>query len=360
MRPRGSLFIKAMLDFRETDGLLENFEVNREPFWPRISWLIAGSGVWHLVLVACVIMIPAVRDALSLAIMFQGAGFVDKAYKKTQIEDEGDITEITLAKFHYPEGYFAMDQTGMPIEQFPTPAPFTPAPFTPSQVNPVSTPTPFPIATPSPAIAAQVTPTPTPSAEDQKAIEKAEEELDRAAAENGVRRPKEINTRPFKDLLANAKKMKDDGKLKLTGQIELTVESDLEPDGKLKNAHVTDKRGDKILEAVALDFVAALSDSGVLDFLEGTKHLRLVAKIDDNNVEVTAATEVDSESRARQMEKGYSLLIVGGRIAKRGKDEEVYYNHTQVTSQGKEVSVKFAMPRAEMGELLSKYSNEKK
>jgi hypothetical protein len=361
MRPRGSLFIKAMLDFRETDGLFDNFEVNREPFWPRIWWLIAGSGVWHLVLVACVIMIPPVRDALSLAIMFRGAGFVDKAYKKTQIENEGEITEITLEKFHYPEGYFAMDQQGMPIEQFPTPTPFTPSPFTPSKVtNPFPTPTPFPIAIPSPTIAAQVTPTPTPSAEDQKAIEKAEAELDRAAAENGVKRPKEINTRPFKDLLANAKKMKDDGKLKLTGQIELTVESDLEPDGKLKNARVTDKRGDKTLEAVALDFVAALSDSGVLDFLEGTKHLRLIAKIDDNNVEVTAATEVDSESRARQMEKGYSLLIVGGRIAKRGKDEEVYYNHTQVTSQGKEVSVKFTMPRSEMGELLSKYSTEKK
>src|SRR5437588_764908 len=83
----------------------------------------------------------------------------------------------------------------------------------------------------------------------------------------------EINTRPFKDLLASAKKMKDDGKLKLTGQIELTVESDLDSDGKLKNAHVTDKRGDKILESVALDFVAALSDSGVLDFLEGTTHV---------------------------------------------------------------------------------------
>jgi hypothetical protein len=352
-----------MLDFRETDGLFDKFEVNREPFWPRISWLVAGSGVWHLVLVACVILIPPVRDALSLAALFQGAGFVDKAYKKTQIENEGDITEITLEKFRYPDGYFSMDQPFTQTEQFPTAPAFTPPPFTPSQVAAASpTPAPAPVASPSPAIATNVTatPTPTPSAEDQKAIAKAEAELDRAAEENGVKRPKEINTRPFKDLLANAKKMKDEGKLKLTGQVELTVESDLATDGTLKNAHVTDKRGDKTIEAVALDFVAALSDSGVLDFLEGTNHLRLVVKIDDNNVEVTASTEVDSEGRARQMERGYSLLIVGGRIAKRGKDEEIYYNHTQVSSQGKEVSVKFSMPRAEMGELLSKYSTEKK
>jgi hypothetical protein len=352
-----------MLDFRETDGLFENFEVNREPFWPRISWLIAGSGVWHLVLLACIVLIPPLRDALSLAALFQGAGFVDKAYKKTQIENEGDITELSLEKFRYPDGYFLIDQQGMPIQQFPITPAFTPPPFTPSQTAFASpTPAPSPVASPSVAIASNVkaTPTPTPSAEDEKAIAKAEAELDRAAEENGVRRPKEINTRPFKDLLVNAKKMKDEGKLKLTGQIELTVESDLDPDGKLKNARVTDKRGDKTIEGVALDFVSALSDSGVLDFLEGTNHLRLLVKIDDNNVEVTASTEVDTESRARQMEKGYSLLIVGGRIAKRGKDEEVYYNHTQVTSQGKEVSVKFSMPRTEMGELLSKYSSEKK
>ena len=61
-----------------------------------------------------------------------------------------------------------------------------------------------------------------------------------------------------------------------------------------------------------------------------------------------------SEERARQMERGYSLLIVGGRIIKRGQDEEIYYNHTAVTSKDKEVSVKFSMPRKDMGELLSK------
>ena len=163
-----------------------------------------------------------------------------------------------------------------------------------------------------------------------------------------------------KDLLAAAKKMKDDGKLNLSGQIELTVEADRDADGKLQNAKVADKRGDKALEVVALDFVSALSDSGVLDFLEGTKHLKLVARVDDNNVDIVVSTEVESEERARQMERGYSLLIVGGRIAKRGQDEEVYYNHTEVTSHDKEVSVKLAMPRSELSPLLLKYSAAKK
>jgi len=56
----------------------------------------------------------------------------------------------------------------------------------------------------------------------------------------------------------------------------------------------------------------------------------------------------------------YSGVIVLGRIAKRGQDEEVYYNHSEVSSNEKEVSVKFSMARSEMGQLLSKYSEEKK
>jgi hypothetical protein len=352
-----------MLDFRETDGLFEKFEINREPFWPRISWLIAGSGVWHLVLLACIVLIPPVRDALSLAALFQGAGFVDKAYNKTHIENEGDLSEITLEKFRYPDGYFLLDQQGLPIEQVPITPAFTPPPFTPSQVaTPVPTPAPSPVASASVAIAANVTPTPATSAEDQKEKQKIEEELDRLAKENGVRRPKEINTRPFKDLLVSAKKLKDEKKLNLDGQIELTVEADRDPDGKLLNAKVTDKRGDKTLESVALGFIAALSDSGVLDFLEDTKHLRITVKIDDKTVEVVASSEFESAARARKLESTFSGMIVLGRISAHlsKKDEEVYYNHTQVSSQDKEVSVRFSMPRAEMGELLSKYSNEKK
>ena len=346
-----------MLDLSRTSGIFENFEVNPEPFWPRIMRLLGGSVALHLVLIACVVFIPPVRDALSIAAMFSGAGFVDRAYNKTKIENEGDIVEITTDKFHYPEGYFAMDPQAIPS---PSPPPPVAPAFTPTNVSPdLLTPSPTPpVAVPSPAIAGKTTPTPTPTAEDEQEKQKIEEELDRLAKENGVGRPKEINTRPFKDLLAEAKKKKDNGELKLDGQIELTVEADREPDGKLKNAKVADKRGDKKLEEVALGFIAALSDSGVLDFLEGTKHLRVTVKIDDKNVEVVAASEVESAERARTMERTFSGMIVLGRIAKRGKDEEIYYNHTQVFSNEKEVSVKFSMPRAEMGALLSKYTEK--
>jgi len=351
-----------MLRFGETTtGLFDNFEVNSDPFWPKISKLLGGSVIFHALLILTIALVPPVRDALSLALIFSGGSIVDRPYTKTQIENEGDITEITTEKFQYPEGYFAMDQIPLPTPT-PTPAPviasapFTPVPVPPSQLDPLATPKPSASASP---LVAKATPSPSPNAEDEAARQKAEQELDKMAAENGVKRPKEINTRPFTDLLVAAKKLKDQKKLNLDGQIELTVEADRDDQGKLTNAKVTDKRGDKTLESVALDFVAALSDSGVLDFLEGTKHLKVTVKLDNENVEVVASTEVDTEDRARQLERTFGGMIVLGRIVKHGKDEEVYYNHTQVSSNEKEVSVKFAMPRAEMGAMLSKYASEK-
>ena len=350
-----------MLGFPDTGGLFDNFEVNREPFWPKVRWLLSISAAWHALLVTIVLTIPSVSDALSIGLVFSGGRFVDKPYSKTQIENEGDIVELTTEKFHYPEGYFTMDSEGIPSPT-PTPIPYT-APFVPKSV-PLSQlvgPSPTPTGSPSPAIAkASPTPTPALTAEEEKEQQRIDAELDRIAAENGVKRPKEINTRPFKDLLADAKKKQENKELDLSGQIELSVEADRTEDGKLQNVKVTDKRGDKKLEAVAVNFVSALSDSGVLDFLEGTKHLSLTVKVDDTNVEVTAATEVDTVARARQLERAYNGMIVLGRIAKRGKDEETYYNHTQVNSNEKEVSVKFSMPRSDMSQLLSKYASETK
>lgn len=352
-----------MFQFSSTAGLFENFEVNREPFWPRVKWLLAGSIAWHLFAIFVIVMVPQVRDTLAIATIFSDSSIVDRPYTKTEIENLGEITELTTEKFHYPPGYFQMDQMPFPSPT-PTPpptliasAPFTPAPVPPSQLDPVIVPSPE--STGSPLVASKATPTPSPNAEEEELRKKADAELDRMAAENGVKRPKEINTRPFTDLLKAAKKMRDEKKLNLDGVIELTVEADRTPEGKLTNATVSDKRGDKTLERVALEFIAALSDSGVLDFLEGTTHLRVTVRLDKDNVEVVAATEVSSEDRARQLERTFGGMIVLGRIVKRGKDEEVYYNHTQVSSKEKEVSVKFAMPRAEMGAMLSKYASEK-
>src|ERR1043166_2776612 len=129
-----------MFNFAETGGLFDHFEVNREPFWPKMTWLVAGSGVWHLVLLALILLIPPVRDAFAITAMFSGVGFVDRPYSHTEIED-AEIIDFNTEKFHYPEGYWAMDQQGMPpLTEF-APTPFTPTHFSPN-LNPLPSPSP--------------------------------------------------------------------------------------------------------------------------------------------------------------------------------------------------------------------------
>ena len=109
-----------MLRFEEPTGLFKKFEVNSDPFWPRIPKLLGGSVLFHALLILVIALVPPVRDALSLALFLSGGSIVDRPYTKTQIENEGDITEITTEKFQYPAGYFAMDQIPLPT---PTPTP---------------------------------------------------------------------------------------------------------------------------------------------------------------------------------------------------------------------------------------------
>jgi hypothetical protein len=369
-----------MLDFRETDGLFDKFEVNREPFWPRISWLVAGSGVWHLVLLACVVLIPPVRDALSLAALFQGAGFVDKAYKKTQIADEGDLSEITGEKFRYPDGYFLIDQQGMPIQQFPITPAFTPPPFTPSKAAaPAPTPVPSPVASPSPAIAAS-SPAASPAvkaaadkataktnadkkaAADEKTAAKGQKELEDASKQTGIDLPKEgeINKAPFKDLAVYATGLKDKGQLDFEKPFEVVIETTLDKDGKLVNPRVSRKAGDENLVDLGTRLVAAMNDSGILFYLKkinedkpGTKVVFTI-KQDTNEVIATVESEVTSADSARTLAAGFKVLLAAGAKARAGKDEEILIQHTTVTADQKNIVFKLNMAHKDVVDIVKK------
>src|SRR5262249_53568791 len=208
-----------MLNFADTGGLFDHFEVNREPFWPRVMWVIGGSGAWHLVIVACVVMIPPVRNALSIAAVFSGAGFVDRPYRRTEIED-ADIIDFTNEKIHYPEGYFAMDQPGGGVRQYPVTAPFNPA-WMSATPSPTPSPTPTPTPSSAPLIAAntggkpadaKASPAKTP---EDKSVDQAQKDLEAASKKTGIELPQEgeINKAPFKDLAAYATDLRDHGKL---------------------------------------------------------------------------------------------------------------------------------------------------
>ena len=356
--------------------LFANSEINREPRWQLLSKLAAGSLALHVALLASLVYVPAVRDTFNIAALLSDTGFVDKAYTKTEIGDDVQMLEMANPKFHYPEGYFATEtqlQLAQALQANPAPPPFT------VDLRPQSTPVPSP--SPEPSFSPIVTPSVSPEAsaanttaentkpETPKTPEQAEAELNKIAEENGVVRPNEneINTRPLKDWLARADAMRSKGELDLTSAVEITIAAKLGPQCTLTDAVVVQKTGDARLTEVAKEMVGAIGDSGMLSFLRDPKKIRdpkvltcdemplqLTIKLDQNEITAKVETEADTPQRATEMASGYNGLLTLGQFARRGKDEEVLYRNTKVTSEDKKILVNFSMPRQTASEMLKK------
>ena len=356
-----------MLDLIETDGLFDQFEVNREPFWPIISRLLGGSIILHAVLGAGIIFIPPVRDALSVAVMFRGAGFVDRPYTRTQIENEGDILEITSERFRYPDGYFATDAQALPSPL--PPIAFMPKSFPPAQLaTPSPAATPSPIASPSTAIAVNANPSPdSKSADaaknaDDKAAAQAQKDLEEASKNTGIELAKEgeVNKKPFKDLAAFATELKNKGQLDFEKAFEVTIETELDKDGKLVNPHTSRQVGDATLVDLGGRLVAAMNDSGILFYLkkinEDKPGTKVVFNIKQNGTEVVATveSEVATTDSARQLSKGFSLMLALGADSRKGKDEEALLKNTKVSADGKKVVFSLTMAHKDVVDLVKK------
>jgi hypothetical protein len=346
--------------------LFQNYEINRSPWWEGVWRVAAGSVGLHAIMVAAVLYVPGFREAFNIARVFSGAKYVDEAYNKTSIGDRAILIN-TKDVFEYPPGYFnnpaLVDPLAPQVIATATPVPLPPLP--PPVRLPKIKPTPAPAVAaaspvPSPAASPQASPAGDQTAGLTEGMTKEEQnkKLDDIAARNKIERPNEdtINKKPLKDWLAKAKEAKEKNEFDVNGPIEITIEADRGPDGTLLNAQVVSKKGDPKLEPYVKDFIAALSDSRALSFLKDVNHIRLVVSLTETDVTVKVSSEVDSEDRASQIAKGYSILLIGGRIAKKGQTEEVIYKNTKISTNGKAVEVNFTMPRKEATDILAKLS----
>jgi hypothetical protein len=352
--------------------LFANFEVNRQPRWPVILRLLSGSLVVHLALAASVIYVPTMRDAFSIAMMAGRTRYTEKAYTKTVIGQDIHMVQI-VDKFHYPDGYFAPDviAAAAPI---PTPDPFAPRIVSQAKsatAGNAASPSPSPVASPgSAAVASNASASPTPvKSPEAKKPDEVRKELDKAAAENNVVIPDkdEINKLPLKDWLARSNELRAKDQLNLDAVVEITLEAQLNTNCKLSDPKVVQKSGDPHMIEVATDLASAISDSNMLSFLKDPAKqkaetsspceagpLRLVLKLDQNEVNAQVESQAASADRAAQLAKTYNILLAGGEYLKQGKDEEMIYKNTRATSEGTRIIVHFNMPRHTAGELLKK------
>lgn len=341
--------------------LFENFEVNRKPRAPRLLRTLGGSILLHALLLAAIIYVPTVRSMFHLMGMFSNAQYVDEAYTKGKITERVTIINLTdpNGKFQYPAGYFSKSQPTVNTdaqviaEVKPQAQPKLP------KVRP--TPKPAPSVQPTPAATPEVSASPsiaetnaeTKLTDEQKKAK--QEALDKLAAQNNVKLPPRINTKPLKDLLKKGNEMYVSGDLNLKGTIHLTLEADREDDGTLTHMVMTGgSASDPALKELAGDVVNALSSSHALQFLEGTKHLTLTLTLDERKIAVSAQTTLDSQERASQLANVYSIGIVGQRINTAGKDEGELWKRTAISSDGNQITIKFEMPRDTAKQMITK------
>lgn len=355
--------------------LFANFEINKEPKWPTLLRLIGGSVLLHLGLVWMVVYVPAFRDALNVAALIANTRFVDKAYDRTQIQDDITFVELNNEKFHYPEGYFA-PQNQLPSDGLVAGSgatdPFAPkiisrasdaknvAPEASPSPSPAVSPSPSPSGSPSSAIAAA---SPSP-ADDQKkmSVEEAQTKLEKTAAENNLTLPDEaeLNKQVLKDFAKYANELKNAGKLDLDKPFEVVIEAELDQNGKLLNPRFTKKAGDPNLVDVFARMIAALNDSGFLVYLKPISKdnpqatVKFTIKQGESEVEASVESETSSPASARVLAKAMNAALVFGASSRAGKDEEVLMRNTNVTPDGKKVLVNFSMPRQTVVDMIKK------
>lgn len=361
--------------------LFENFEVGREARWPTVLRLLGGSVVLHLALIAGVVYIPPVRDALNIAALIARSNYVDKPYARTVFGQ--DIQMVQAApKFQYPPGYFAV---GLP-QPSPSPTVDPNAPRIISEARPLkpeSSPSPSPspsvAASPSPVIAQANGPAVGQEGGDKKGAsagdakgagqkttpaeqaktDEAQKQMEQAAAANNVELPEEINRQPIKDLTAYANNLKNEGQLDLNKSFEVSLDAELDANGKLNNPTITQKSGDPKLSDLATRAVGALNESGLLIYLKSLNNgkptkVTFTISQDSDSLVAKLESELGSEENAKQQAGAFSILIALGQKARAGKDEEALLKNTKAVSDGKKLVFHFSIPRQIVVDMIKK------
>jgi hypothetical protein len=359
--------------------LFEKFEVNRESRWKVLTWLTGASVVLHLVCIALVVYVPALREGLNIGALIANTRFVDKEYEATQIGNNVQLVQIS-DKFRYPDGYFALEaqiEGNLPPQIAAANDPFAPKIISQaskeSKVDPEASPSPSPGPSASPggspgvspspsAAVAQASPSASPLTPEEAKKQEAQKELEKTAAENDLPLPaeNEINKRVLKDFAKYANDLKEQGKLDFNKPFELVITARLDEQGKLKDLNFVKTEGDENLVDLFGKLVAALNDSGFLVYLQPiTKDnpnatVKITVKQGEKEVLASVESETSSIERAESLAKVLNTALYFGAGSRAGHDEEILMKNTSASPDGKRVVVNFSMPRQSVVDMLQK------
>jgi len=343
--------------------LFDRFQIDRVPRWPLLSRLVALSVVAHGLFFVTVAYVPTLRNLLYVAGAMSGLKFVSEDYDPTLIGQRATIVKLgPHEKLYYPPDYFGAPAAPeaslldpmMVQPAVPPPLPPPPA-YRPPRVRRPKAAVPAP--SPSPEVA-EAAPSPSPEASPVPEADRkqADAEIDKIAREKGIKRPA-INQKPFEDFALKGKELFDQGKLNLTGAVDVKATGERKADGTLDPETVKIEwrtASDETLALLAQQLITALSQSKLLSALEGARGVQMELKLDQQNVSIRIVSDLQSEEEARKFAEGYASMVLLGRLAKHGTDEGELYNNLKFRNEGAQFTMSFEMPKESAGRMISK------
>jgi hypothetical protein len=169
---------------------------------------------------------------------------------------------------------------------------------------------------------------------------------------------------PLINWLARANDLKSRGQVDLNSSAEFTVEAKLNTDCRLSDIVIVQKSGDPRLFDVVGSLVAAVGDTGLLTFVGDREQpefsntpcvqmpLRFNFSTDSSEIAASIEYPVTSAERAGMNAKGFNLLIMAGRTARRGSTDELILNAMTAASDGSQIIVRFRASRTAVDEII--------
>ncbi len=415
--------------------LFTNYELKSWDYSPRIYKIVAFSAIFNILAILVVGQsnlltrkgcdsplvgkVCTVIDAVYVGgtVLTTTSKSVDEAYNPTELTSDDEVTFINVAdQLTYPEGYFALANPESVLGQDPTAdlngfgtidngtnpiAPGIPNnptinPTNPTTKNPLSKPQVLP-RQPKGRVVSDIPDDPLGDMTDNPTVDpkvkptrpritgtpdpKANAKKDADALKNLDPSNPEIvtNKRPLKDLAVKVKESIGNG-MSLTAPFNVQARGKLTEDGKIdeKSFKFTKFEGsDKQLIEIVKASVAAVSDSGYLQYLAllSGRNLDMQVTQDATGVNATVQSEMESDTRASSVSTLLSLAI-GDFKKKKEKaiaemqndpakaqelldeiDDLELLKAASVKADGKKIVIQFLVPQETAAKLIERKLN---
>jgi hypothetical protein len=400
--------------------LFANYEFDNTDWNRSVFKLLGGSAVLHLIIFLSLIYVPAIRDAFYVALLFSESpsGWTNKAYSKTGIEDDEIASIINLPPsdaLQYPAGYFAFVNGDAPAPDFAattTPYADTKIVSTDNNLNdlanlaPAPTPFPAPVAGfppvnpikgfPAPKSNSKLPPlpklkkgakmpefkdvtkdatasgipgipniSPTPKKDDTTAkVETSPSISPIASALNEDGSPK-LNKQPWFKLGADFQKER--AKMDLNKPVSVTIEGDLDKDGKIVgNLRRVKADGDAQMVEFVSRMIAALDESEMLRYVKilnqdsPKRKVTFVVSKNDKDVSVQILADTTNQTRANLVQGFLNSYLKSelARAKEKGREEAALLEKLAVSTGTNQVIINWQMETPQAMDLLMKKLNE--